>query len=175
VPRAANASGGGQPGTIVKCKAGRQTECLSVFHCAGSGVERDLPVIGREQWITDADYATPEARLPRLKEIFAASRSGPSPRPNSSDGMLNEHDIPAARSSRWRNWPTSLAAQDGHGGRGRSSEARQVPDGRQSDQAERESDGRHALAAAREHTDEVLAELGYKTDEIGALREKKVI
>ena len=29
-------------------------------------------VIGREEWISDPDYATPRARLPRLMEIFAA-------------------------------------------------------------------------------------------------------
>ncbi len=70
-PRAGNDSGGGQPGRILKCK-GWETDPNSytyfITQAAVWGKICDL--IGRPEWKTDPDYATPEARLPRLDEVF---------------------------------------------------------------------------------------------------------
>src|SRR6201992_3337381 len=72
VPRAGNASGGGQPGTIVKCKGWEKDPNSYLYFIAQAPVWKEIcHVIGKDQWITNPDYATAEARLPRLKEIFA--------------------------------------------------------------------------------------------------------
>lgn len=71
VPRAGNDSGGGQPGRILKCK-GWETDpnAYTYFITQGAVWERVCDVIGKPEWKTDPDYATPKARLPRLNEIF---------------------------------------------------------------------------------------------------------
>ncbi|MEL6747163.1 MAG: formyl-CoA transferase [Pseudomonadota bacterium] len=70
-PRAGNDSGGGQPGRILKCK-GWETDpnAYTYFITQAAVWENVCDVIGKPEWKTDADYATPKARLPRLNEIF---------------------------------------------------------------------------------------------------------
>jgi formyl-CoA transferase len=71
VPRAGNASGGGQPGWILKCKGWETDPNAYIYFIAQAPVwDRICKLIGREEWIDDPDYATPNARLPRLKAIF---------------------------------------------------------------------------------------------------------
>ncbi|CBS88600.1 formyl-CoA transferase [Azospirillum lipoferum] len=71
VPRAGNASGGGQPGWILKCKGWETDPNAYIYFIAQAPVWKSIcKVIGKEEWITDPDYATPVARLPRLMEIF---------------------------------------------------------------------------------------------------------
>src|SRR5476649_2994417 len=73
VPRAANASGGGQPGTIVKCKGWETDPNAYLYFIAQAPIWKEIcKVIGRPDWITDPEYATPDARLPRLTEVFGA-------------------------------------------------------------------------------------------------------
>jgi len=72
VPRAGNASGGGQPGWIVKCKGWETDPNAYIYIITQAAVWPQIcKVIGKEEWIDDPDYATPEARLPRLMHIFA--------------------------------------------------------------------------------------------------------
>lgn len=72
VPRAGNASGGGQPGWILKCKGWETDPNAYIYFIAQAPVwDRICKLIGREEWIDDPLYATPNARLPHLKEIFA--------------------------------------------------------------------------------------------------------
>ena len=72
VPRAANASGGGQPGTIVKCKGWETDPNAYLYFIAQAPVWKAIcQVIGKQEWITDPNFATPEARLPRLTQVFA--------------------------------------------------------------------------------------------------------
>jgi len=70
-PRAGNDSGGGQPGRILKCK-GWETDpnAYTYFITQAAVWENVCDVIGKPEWKTDPDYATPPARLPRLNEIF---------------------------------------------------------------------------------------------------------
>jgi len=71
VPRAGNDSGGGQPGWILKCKGWESDPDSYVYFITQAPVWADIcDVIGKREWKTDPDYATPSARLPRLKEIF---------------------------------------------------------------------------------------------------------
>lgn len=71
VPRAGNASGGGQPGWIVKCKGWETDPNAYVYFITQAPVWKAIcEVIGKPEWIADPDYATADARLPRLKHIF---------------------------------------------------------------------------------------------------------
>jgi formyl-CoA transferase len=71
VPRAGNDSGGGQPGWILKCKGWETDPDANVYIITQAPVwETICEVIGKPEWKTDPDYATPPARLPRLRHIF---------------------------------------------------------------------------------------------------------
>ncbi|HEY1745853.1 MAG TPA: formyl-CoA transferase [Xanthobacteraceae bacterium] len=71
-PRAGNDSGGGQPGWILKCKGWENDPDAYVYFITQAPVWTAIcDLIDKPEWKTDADYATPNARLPRLKQIFA--------------------------------------------------------------------------------------------------------
>ncbi len=70
-PRAGNDSGGGQPGWILKCKGWESDPDAYVYFITQAPVWGAIcDLIGKPQWKTDPDYATPPARLPRLRHIF---------------------------------------------------------------------------------------------------------
>jgi len=69
VPRSGNASGGGQPGWVLKCAPGGQNDFIYVI-IQPPGWALLMGVIGREDLITDPDWATPEVRLPKLDQCF---------------------------------------------------------------------------------------------------------
>jgi len=70
-PRAGNDSGGGQPGWILKCKGWETDPNAYIYFITQAPVWGPIcDLIGRPEWKTDPDYATPPARLPRLKQIF---------------------------------------------------------------------------------------------------------
>jgi formyl-CoA transferase len=72
VPRAGNASGGGQPGWIVRCKGWEEDPDAYIYVITQAAAFPALAkVIGHEDWLEDPEYNTPEARLPKLDEIFA--------------------------------------------------------------------------------------------------------
>jgi formyl-CoA transferase len=72
VPRAGNASGGGQPGWILKCKGWETDPNAYIYFVAQASAWKSIcEVIEKPEWIDDPDYATEKARLPRLKEVFA--------------------------------------------------------------------------------------------------------
>jgi formyl-CoA transferase len=73
VPRAGNDSGGGQPGRILKCKGWENDPDAYTYFITQAAVWKNVcDVIGKPAWKEDPDYATPNARLPRLREIFGA-------------------------------------------------------------------------------------------------------
>jgi formyl-CoA transferase len=72
-PRAGNDSGGGQPGSIVKCKGWETDSNAYVYFITQAAVWGHIcDLIGRPEWKEDSGYATPDARLDKIKEIFAA-------------------------------------------------------------------------------------------------------
>ncbi len=72
VPRAGNDSGGGQPGWILKCKGWETDPDAYIYFITQAPVwEKICDLIGKPEWKSDPDYATPPARLPRLKHIFS--------------------------------------------------------------------------------------------------------
>jgi formyl-CoA transferase len=71
VPRAGNDSGGGQPGRILKCKGWETDPNAYIYFIAQAPIWTKIcDVIGEPEWKTHPDYATPNARLPRLNQIF---------------------------------------------------------------------------------------------------------
>jgi formyl-CoA transferase len=70
-PRAGNDSGGGQPGWILKCKGWETDPDAYIYFITQAPVWAAIcDLIGKPEWKTEADYATPPARLPRLRQIF---------------------------------------------------------------------------------------------------------
>jgi formyl-CoA transferase len=73
VPRSGNDSGGGQPGWILKCKGWETDPDSYIYFITQAPVWGAIcDLIGKPDWKTDPDYATPPARLPRLGQIFSA-------------------------------------------------------------------------------------------------------
>lgn len=71
VPRSGNDSGGGQPGWILKCKGWETDPDAYIYFITQAPVWQPIcDLIGEPTWKTDPEYATPRARLPKLKAIF---------------------------------------------------------------------------------------------------------
>jgi formyl-CoA transferase len=72
VPRAGNASGGGHPGWIVKCKGWETDPDAYIYVIAQLQAFPQLAkVIGHADWLDDPHFNTPDARLPRLMHVFS--------------------------------------------------------------------------------------------------------
>jgi formyl-CoA transferase len=95
-PRAGNDSGGGQPGWILKCKGWENDPDAYVYFITQAPVWGAIcDLIGKPEWKTDADYATPNARLPRLKQIFATIEEWTMTKTKFEVmALCNDHDIP---------------------------------------------------------------------------------
>jgi len=95
-PRAGNDSGGGQPGWILKCKGWETDPNAYIYFITQAPVWAEIcKVIGEEGWITHPDYAKPEARLPRLKQIFDRIEAWTMSKTKfEAMDILNEYDIP---------------------------------------------------------------------------------
>ncbi|BCJ89530.1 formyl-CoA:oxalate CoA-transferase [Terrihabitans soli] len=71
VPRGGNAGGGGQPGWVLKCK-GWETDpnAYIYFTIQGHAWAPICKALGKEEWIEDAAYNTPRARQDKIFDIF---------------------------------------------------------------------------------------------------------
>jgi formyl-CoA transferase len=178
VPRAGNASGGGQPGSILKCK-GWQTDPNSyIYFIAQAPVWGAIcKVIGRDGWITDPDYATPAARLPRLKSIFAAVEEWTMTMSKFEVmDILNKHDIPCGPILSMKELAeepalraTGAVVEVDHPIRGKY-----LTVGNPIKMSDSPTDVIRSPLLG-EHTDEVLGQLGYDANDIATLRAEKII
>ena len=178
VPRAANASGGGQPGTILKCKGWETDPNSYLYFITQAPVWKEIcNVIGKEEWITDPDYATPNARLPHLKQIFETIEQWTLTKTKfEAMAILNEHDIPCGPILSME----ELAAEPSLRATGTIVEVDHPKRGKYLTVGNpiKMSDSSTEVTRSPllgEHTDEVLAELGYPAAEVAALRANKVI
>jgi formyl-CoA transferase len=178
VPRAANASGGGQPGTILKCKGWETDPNSYLYFITQAPVWKEIcNVIGKEEWITDPNYATPNARLPHLNEIFATIEQWTLTKTKfEAMDILNQHDIPCGPILSME----ELAAEPSLRATGTIVEVDHPKRGKYLTVGNpiKMSDSRTEVTRSPllgEHTDEVLAELGYPAAEVASLRANKVI
>ena len=91
-----NASGGGQPGWILKCKGWETDPNAYIYFITQAPVwEAICDTIGEPGWKTDPEYAKPKARLPKLKAIFDRIEQWTMTK-TKFEAMeeLNKHDIP---------------------------------------------------------------------------------
>ena len=70
VPRSGNASGGGQPGWALRCKPGGPNDYIYVI-VQPQVWEPLTKLIGRPELAQDPAWNTPEARLPKLDQVWA--------------------------------------------------------------------------------------------------------
>ena len=178
VPRSGNASGGGQPGWILKCKGWETDPNAYIYFITQAPVWQAIcKVIGREEWITDPKYATPKARLPHLMEIFGVIEEWTKTKTKfEAMDILNQHDIPCGPILSMKEVAeepslraTGTVVEVDHPTRGKY-----LTVGNPIKMSDSPTEVTRSPLLG-EHTDEVLAELGYGTDQIAALRAEKVI
>ncbi len=178
VPRAGNASGGGQPGWILKCKNWETDPNDYIYFITQAPVWGAIcKVIGKEEWITDPNYATPPARLPRLKAIFATIEEWTMTKTKfEAMDILNKFDIPCgpilsmkeiAHEPSLRE--TGTIVEVDHPTRGKY-----LTVGNPIKLSDSSTEVTRSPLLG-EHTTEVLEQLGYKAEQIEAMRAKKVI
>jgi formyl-CoA transferase len=178
VPRAGNASGGGQPGWILKCKGWENDPNAYIYFITQAPVWGAIcKVIGREEWITDPDYATPQARLPRLMSIFGMIEEWTKTKTKfEAMDILNKYDIPCGPILSMKEIAeepslraTGTVVEVDHPKRGKY-----LTVGNPIKLSDSPTEVTRSPLLG-EHTEEVLAELGYSQDEIAAMRAERVI
>lgn len=178
VPRAGNASGGGQPGWILKCKGWENDPNAYIYFIAQAQVWPSVcKLIGREEWITDPDYATPRARLPRLMAIFAVVEEWSTTLTKfEAMDILNKYDIPCGPILSMKEIAedpslraTGTIVEVDHPERGPY-----LTVGNPIKLSDSPTEVRRSPLLG-EHTDELLSGLGYSEDQIRLLREERII
>lgn len=178
VPRAGNASGGGQPGSILKCKGWETDPNAYIYFITQAAVWPAVcKVIGEESWITDEAYATPKARLSRLKQIFARIEEWTMTKDKlEAMDILNQFDIPCgpilsmkeiAEDESLRK--TGTIVEVDHPTRGKY-----LTVGNPIKMSDSLTEVKRSPLLG-EHTDEVLAQLGYGAQDIAQMRAERVI
>ncbi len=178
VPRGGNAGGGGQPGWVLKCK-GWETDpdAYIYFTLQEQNWARTCQAIGKPEWIDDPAYKTTKARQTHIFDIFADIEKWLADKTKyEAVDILRKFDVPCAPVMNMK-------------------EIEEDPDLRASGsivEVEHKTRGRYLTVGSPikfsgfkpeivgspllgEHTDEVLAGLGYSADQIAALHEAKVV
>jgi formyl-CoA transferase len=94
VPRSGNASGGGQPGWAVRTAPGGPNDYVYVI-VQPVGWQPITDLVGRPELANDPEWATPEARLPKLSKMFQLIEEWTSTLPKWQVlEALNAHNIP---------------------------------------------------------------------------------
>jgi len=178
VPRAGNASGGGQPGSILKCRGWETDPNAYIYFITQAAVwEPICRIIGKPEWITHPDYATPEARLPRLGQIFDTVEQWTRTKTKfEAMDILNKYDIPCGPilsmeeiASEPSLRETGTIVEVDHPTRGKY-----LSVGNPIKLSDSPSEVTRSPLLG-EHTDEILAELGYPPDKVANLRAERAI
>ena len=178
VPRAGNASGGGQPGAILKCKGWETDPNAYIYFITQSAVWPAVcTVIGEPDWILDEAYATSQARLLHLKPIFARIEQWTMTQTKfEAMDILNRHDIPCGPILSMKeiaNEPALRASgtvvEVDHPKRGKY-----LSVGNPIKMSDSPTEVTRSPLLG-EHTDEVLAQLGFSAAEVDSLRSQGAV
>ncbi len=178
VPRAGNASGGGQPGWILKCKGWETDPNAYIYFITQAPVWEDIcKVIGREEWLADPRYASPKSRLPHLMEIFGQIEAWTKAKTKfEAMEILNRYDIPCGPILSMKELAdepslraTGTIVEVDHPQRGKY-----LSVGNPIKMSDSPTEVTRSPLLG-EHTAEVMAELGYGDADVDALRAEGVI
>ncbi len=178
VPRGANAGGGGQPGWILKCK-GWETDpnAYIYFTIQGHAWGPICDALGKPEWKDDPAYNTPAGRQPHIMDIFATIENSIKDKTKfEAVDIFRKFDIPCAPvlSMKELLHDKSLRA---------SGSIVEVPHKVRGSywtvgSPIKFSGMKPEVTASPllgEHTDSVLAELGYSAQQIAAMHEVKAV
>jgi formyl-CoA transferase len=178
VPRGGNAGGGGQPGWVLKCK-GWETDPNAYIYFTIQ--EQDwgptCQAIGKPEWINDPAYSTARARQSHIFQIFADIEKWLADKTKyEAIDKLRPYGIPCAPvlSMKEIAYDPALRA---------SASIVEVPHKQRGSYLTVGSPIKFSDFAPEitgspllgEHTDEVLASLGYSSDQIAMMREANVL
>jgi formyl-CoA transferase len=173
VPRAGNASGGGQPGAVLKCKGWETDPNAYIYFITQAAVWPAIcKVIGEPDWIEDEAFATPQARLLHLKPIFRRIEQWTMTKDKfEAMDILNQLDIPCGPILSMK----EIAADASLRTSGTVVEVDHPTRGRHLTVGNpiKLSDSPTVVTRSPllgEHTDEVLGQLGFSPGEVAALR-----
>ena len=178
VPRAGNASGGGQPGAVLKCKGWETDPNAYIYFITQDAVWPSVcKVIGEDDWIEDEAYATAGARLLHLKPIFARIEQWTMSKTKfEAMEILNKYDIPCGPILSMKEIAaepalraTGTIVEVDHPTRGKY-----LTVGNPIKLSDSPTDVTRSPLLG-EHTDEVLNQLGYSPQDIAQLRTERVI
>jgi formyl-CoA transferase len=178
VPRGGNAGGGGQPGWVLKCKDW-ETDPNSYIYFTVQ--EQDwgptCEALGKPEWKDDPAYATAQARQPHIFEIFADIEKWLADKTKfEAVEILRTFGVPCAPVLTMKEIANDTALRAS----GTVVEVQQKKRGTYLTVGSpiKFSDFTPEITGSPllgEHTDEVLAGLGYGADAICKLREAKVV
>jgi formyl-CoA transferase len=176
VPRAGNASGGGQPGAALRCSPGGPNDYIYVI-IQPPCWEPLMKIVGREELIADPNYATPAARLPRIPECFSIIEQWTITKTKFEVmEALNKFDIPCGPILSMKDiyedeelYERGYLVEVDHPTRGRY-----VQVGMPIKLSDSPADVKRSPLLG-EHTEEVLAWLGYDASGIKALRDEGAV
>jgi formyl-CoA transferase len=178
VPRAGNASGGGQPGSVLKCKGWETDPNAYIYFITQSNAWPAIcKVIGEPDWIEDEAFATPQARLLHLRPIFRRIEQWTMSKDKfEAMEILNQYDIPCGPILSMK----EIAEDPSLRASGTIVEVDHPVRGKYLTVGNpiKMSDSPTVVTRSPllgEHTEEVLEQLGYSQAQIAALREERVI
>ncbi|GLK82110.1 formyl-CoA transferase [Ancylobacter defluvii] len=178
VPRGGNAGGGGQPGWVLKCK-GWETDpnAYIYFTVQGHAWAPICKALNKPEWIDDPAYNTAEARQDKIFDIFAFIENWLSDKTKfEAIDILRKFDIPCAPVLSMKEIANDPSLRKS----GTVVEVDHPKLGKYLTVGSpiKFSDVEVSITASPllgQHTNEVLADLGYSQEEISALHDAKAV
>tara|TARA_R110001599_G_scaffold353676_1_gene595109 strand:+ start:142080 stop:143336 length:1257 start_codon:yes stop_codon:yes gene_type:complete len=179
VPRGGNAGGGGQPGWVLKCKGWETDPNAYIYFTVQDHAWPPIcKAIGKDEWATDPAYNTPDARQDKIFDVFATIEEWLKDKTKfEAVDILRKFDIPCAPVMSMK----ELANDESLRASGSIVEVEHKDRGEKYltvGSPIKFSDMKPEIKASPllgEHTDQVLAQLGYSKEQIAALHEAKAV